>query len=321
MASAEQIRRDLEAKASPDVEYRAPPRAKSTRASRRKARRIRDSAMQGAKYAGGATGLLTGRLLDAVDAAGVALDRERLAQCEGVHLHLAEAKVRLLEATADTQLDAYDGTLGAALEEAHAAVVAYRALTAGTSVQAAKAELDAAHEELARYSARLRARLEDSALEAPRRPEDRRDGPTLDDRRRQNRRTRQENKKRPRRAQDLDDQAAMLRKRQKTTRRQARRRKRLALAALTPGSEPPKVSFKRGRAQAINWNLTDEQIPKLQKFLKEHPDGGDAMAKKVAGWGVFQNGSRAICYVDLVAKKCYRTKPQVEAALTAAASA
>ena len=75
-----------------DVEYRAPPRAKSTRASRRKARRIRDSAMQGAKYAGGATGLLTGRLLDAVDAAGVALDRERLAQCEGVHLHLAEAK-------------------------------------------------------------------------------------------------------------------------------------------------------------------------------------------------------------------------------------
>ena len=67
--------------------------------------------------------------------------------------------------------------------------------------------------------------------------------------------------------------------------------------------------------------MTAVAIPKLQEWLKEHPDGGDAMAKKVAGWGVFQNGSRAICYVDLVAKKCYRTKPQVEAALTAAASA
>ena len=70
----------------------------------------------------------------------------------------------------------------------------------------------------------------------------------------------------------------------------------------------------------IDAGKTAEYIPKLQAHLKTLP-GGDAMAKKVAGWGVFQNGSRAICYVDLVAKKCYRTKPQVEAALTAAASA
>ena len=76
----------------------------------------------------------------------------------------------------------------------------------------------------------------------------------------------------------------------------------------------------RNYADKIDPDTTAEYIPKLQKHLKTLP-GGEAMAKKVAGWGVFQNGSRAICYVDLVAKKCYRTKPQVEAALTSAASA
>ena len=67
--------------------------------------------------------------------------------------------------------------------------------------------------------------------------------------------------------------------------------------------------------------MTKKHIPKLQKFLKEHPDGGDAMAKKVAGWGAYVNGHRQTCYVDLVANKSYRTRPEVVAALKAEASA
>jgi hypothetical protein len=43
---------------------------------------------------------------------------------------------------------------------------------------------------------------------------------------------------------------------------------------------------------------TEEYIPKLQTFLKEHPDGGDAVAKKVADWGVFKDDQYRICYVD-----------------------
>ena len=69
----------------------------------------------------------------------------------------------------------------------------------------------------------------------------------------------------------------------------------------------------------IDEGKTDEYIPKLQAHLKTLP-GGDAMAKKVAGWGVFRDG-RNTYYVDRVANKCYRTKPEIVRALKAEASA
>ena len=74
----------------------------------------------------------------------------------------------------------------------------------------------------------------------------------------------------------------------------------------------------------IDEGLTDEYIPKLQAHLKTLP-GGDALADKVKGWGVFKDGSRNTCYVDPDANngkgKCYRGTPKVVAALTAEASA
>lgn len=95
---------------------------------------------------------------------------------------------------------------------------------------------------------------------------------------------------------------------------------------LSPGD--PKARGPRGPQgnykEKIDAGVTKEYIPKLQAHLKTLP-GGDAMAKKVEGWGAFKNGHRGICYVDPDAKngegKCYRTKPKVVAALTAEVSA
>ena len=73
---------------------------------------------------------------------------------------------------------------------------------------------------------------------------------------------------------------------------------------------------------SIDEYLTKKHIPRLQKWLKEHPDGGDAMAEKVAaGWGAFKGTHRNVYYVDLDANKCYQTRPKLLKALTAQASA
>ena len=71
----------------------------------------------------------------------------------------------------------------------------------------------------------------------------------------------------------------------------------------------------------IDEGVTAVAIPKLQAHLKTLP-GGDAMAKKVEGWGAFRKGGRYdTYYVDRDARKCYRTKPEIVRALKAEASA
>ena len=78
-------------------------------------------------------------------------------------------------------------------------------------------------------------------------------------------------------------------------------------------------------AAKISPDATAKYLPKLQRHLKEL--GGDALADKVKDWGVFKDekvaqGQRPRTnYVDLVANKCYRSKPEVVRALTAEASA
>ena len=73
-----------------------------------------------------------------------------------------------------------------------------------------------------------------------------------------------------------------------------------------------------------NWPIdaaaTAKFIPKLQKYLKEMK-GGDAMAKKVAGWGAYVNKHGGTCYVDPDLRKMYTTRPQIVRALKAEASA
>jgi len=53
--------------------------------------------------------------------------------------------------------------------------------------------------------------------------------------------------------------------------------------------------------------------------------GGDALAQKVAGWGVFKNSAGVLCFVDPHTDNgkgnCYRGKPAAVKALTAEASA
>ena len=70
------------------------------------------------------------------------------------------------------------------------------------------------------------------------------------------------------------------------------------------------------RKWPIDKGVTDEYIPKLQAYLKTLP-GGDAMAKKVEGWGAFSDASRRKCYVDRDARKCYRSMSKVADALKA----
>ena len=102
-----------------------------------------------------------------------------------------------------------------------------------------------------------------------------------------------------------------------------RRTEKYRASRRVPATNP------NARGPIRNWPIdagaTKEFIPKLQKYLKEHPDGGDAMAKKVEGWGAFKNGHRGTCYVDPDANNgegaCYRTKPEIVRALKAEASA
>jgi hypothetical protein len=94
---------------------------------------------------------------------------------------------------------------------------------------------------------------------------------------------------------------------------------------LPPGHPNARGAYGKSQGKwPIDEGLTDEYIPKLQAHLKTLP-GGDALADKVKGWGVFKDGSRNTCYVDPDANngkgKCYRGTPKVVAALTAEASA
>ena len=93
------------------------------------------------------------------------------------------------------------------------------------------------------------------------------------------------------------------------------------LPETDPGARGPEGNYE----DKICPDLTAKYIKELQDHLKTLP-GGDAMAKKVAGWGVFKSVGRHICYVDPDAKKCkdnkcYRGKSAAVKALTAEASA
>ena len=87
---------------------------------------------------------------------------------------------------------------------------------------------------------------------------------------------------------------------------------------LPPGHPNARGAY---RKWPIDEGVTAVAIPKLQAHLKTLP-GGDAMAKKVEGWGAFRKGGRYdTYYVDRDARKCYRTKPEIVRALKAEASA
>ena len=81
-------------------------------------------------------------------------------------------------------------------------------------------------------------------------------------------------------------------------------------------SDPNARGEYRDYANKIDPDATAKYIPKLQKHLKTLP-GGEAMARKVAGWGVFHDGNKCTNYVDRDARKCYRSMSKVEDALKA----
>ena len=62
-----------------------------------------------------------------------------------------------------------------------------------------------------------------------------------------------------------------------------------------PSSDPNARGAYGNYADKIDPAETAEYIPKLQKHLKTLPDG-EAMAKKVAGWGVFRDAGRNTYY-------------------------
>ena len=118
---------------------------------------------------------------------------------------------------------------------------------------------------------------------------------------------------------DNDDTQALAQKKKKKTRLGPDPRTATGVRRLQ--SSDPNARGEYGHYdEKIDPARTAKYIPKLQKHLKTLP-GGEAMAKKVAGWGVFRDSGRKTCYVDRVAKKCYRGKPAAVRALTAKKSA
>ena len=81
------------------------------------------------------------------------------------------------------------------------------------------------------------------------------------------------------------------------------------------------TGWRRDRTRSV---ATAKYIKELQAHLKTLP-GGDALAQKVAGWGVFKNSAGVLCFVDPHTDNgkgnCYRGKPAAVKALTAEASA
>ena len=103
----------------------------------------------------------------------------------------------------------------------------------------------------------------------------------------------------------------------------SRKKRRLSLSdPKARGPRGPEGNYK----EKIDPDATAKYIKELQDHLKTLP-GGDAMAKKIAGWGVFKKNEH-VCYVDPDAingmggkGKCYRGKPTAVKALTAKVSA
>jgi len=128
---------------------------------------------------------------------------------------------------------------------------------------------------------------------------------------------------------DNDDTQALAQKKKKRMRKGPHYTTATGARRLAPSDRNARGAYGKYNDK-ICPDATAKYIKELQDHLKTLP-GGDAMAKKVAGWGVFIR-RRAMCYVDpdggpryrdrgAAQGKCYRGKPKAIAALTAEASA
>jgi len=121
---------------------------------------------------------------------------------------------------------------------------------------------------------------------------------------------------------DNDDTQALAQKKKKRMRKGPHYTTATGARRLAPSDRNARGAYGKYNDK-ICPDATAKYIKELQDHLKTLP-GGDALAQKVADWGVFK-AHRHTCYVDPDAKKgkgkCYRGMSAALKALTAKVSA